>query len=513
MEARPSRAVHDQQIEGAPTHVASHLTVDQVGGTHDRTVARILNITRFLRGAAEERRKRPDKRRPPPDRRVSSAPPGVRTVGADPPPSLSPSPSPSPRAKPPDWFQRRAEGRPTDTFGVREPQRHLSPHRLAPRMTEEERGGGGLCEACYHSRQPPRSTRAPPREPRISWVEIGNERWEKAKRAPHGYIPRQPPPPPPPSVTYRYIGYGPPEPPRYSPKVELPGWVPPWERPPPDRRTHVTVPEARAHLCVGKHASAHELDLALERRVAKISRSELLQPSDKAERCRKLRDAHGVLVAHLAHLADLDDPADRATSPPLLHEASPPPHFAVPLAPPPPPPPPPPAPPSLTYRYIVVPYERKQRRRPPLSYRLPQPPPQPPQPVAADRKKKLKAKDPHYIPPWERQRAVPRVQKEPPKAKPVPRPPPEMARLVEVASLQPQPLSTGLQPLTANLQPYHQPATARSQPATPCSPGAAVVRRDGGGHPPATQGAGLDARRARACGAAGGTVRGNAAQR
>ena len=72
-------------------HVASHLPVDQVGGTHDRTVARILNITRFLRGAAEERRKRPDKRRPPPDRRVSSAPPGVRTVGADPPPSLSPS--------------------------------------------------------------------------------------------------------------------------------------------------------------------------------------------------------------------------------------------------------------------------------------------------------------------------------------------------------------------------------------------------------------------------------------
>ena len=257
MEARPSRSVHDQQVEGAPTHVASHLTVDQVGGTHDRTVARILNITRFLRGAAEERRKRPDKRRPPPDRRVSSAPPGVRTVGADPPPSLSPSPSPSPRAKPPDWFQRRAEGRPTDTFGVREPQRHLSPHRLAPRMAEEERG--------------------------ISWVEIGNERWEKAKRAPHGYVPRQPPPPPPPSVTYRYIGYGPPEPPRSSPKVELPGWVPPWERPPPDRRTHVTVPEARAHLCVGKHASAHELDLALERRVAKISRAELLQPSDKAD--------------------------------------------------------------------------------------------------------------------------------------------------------------------------------------------------------------------------------------
>ena len=294
-----------------------------------------------------------------------------------------------------------------------------------------ERGGGGLlCEACYRSSQRTRSlTRAPPREPRTSWVEIGNERWEKAKRAPHGYTPRQPPPPPPPSVTYRYIGYGPPEPPRYSPKVQVPGWVPPWERPSPDRRTHVTLPEARAHLCVGKHASAHELDVALERRIATISRSELLQPSDKAERCRKLSDAHGFLVAHLAHLADL---ADLATSPPPLHETPPPPHVAVPIARP--PPPPPPAPPSLTYRYIVVPYERKQRRRPPLSYRLPPPqPPQPPQPAEADRKKKPKAKDPHYIPPWER--AVPRKQKEPPKAKPVPRPPPEMARLVEVASL------------------------------------------------------------------------------
>ena len=317
----------------------------------------------------------------------------------------------------------------------------------------ERSGGGLLCEACYHSSQRTRSiTRAPPGEPRTSWVELGNERWEKAKRTPHGYVPRQPPPPPPPSVAYRYIGLGPPEPPRYSPKVEVPGWVPPWERPSPDRRTHVTLPEARAHLCVGKHASAHELDVGLERRIATISRSELLQPSDKAERCRKLRDAHGLLVTHLAHLEDLAALADLAASPPLPHEPPPPPHVAVPLGsgpsrwqravavplarplpPPAPPAPPPPPSPSVTYRYIVVPYERKQRRQQPLSYRIPPPPPPPPQPAAADRRKKPTAKDPHYIPPWER--AVPRKQKEPPKAKPVPRPPPEMARLVEVASL------------------------------------------------------------------------------
>ena len=475
--------------------------------------------------------------------RASSAPPGVGTVGADPPPTPSPSPlplspsplspSPSLRATAPDWFQRRAEGRPTDTFEVREPQSHPPPRRLAPRAPAAERGcgkcgatdtpglplNGGelLCEACYRSSQRTRSiTRAPPREPRTSWIEIGNKRWEQAKRAPQGYIPRQPPPPPQPSVKYRYIGFGPPEPPRYSPKVEVPGWVPPWERPSPDRRTHLTLPEARAHLCVGKRASAHELDGALERRIATISRSELLHPSDKAERCRRLRDAHGLLVAHLAHLAHL---ADLATSPPLLHETPPPPHVAVLLArspPPPPPPPPPPAPPSLTYRYIVVPYERKQRRRPPLSYRLPPPPPQLPQPAAADREKKPKAKDPHsYIPLWER--ALPRKQKETPKAKPVPGPPPEMARLVEVASLQPCAAATPYrQPATAYRQPatpYHQPATARSQPVAPCFPGAAMVRRDGGGHPPATQGAGLDARRARACGAAGGAVRGAAVQR
>eukprot|EP00964_Phaeocystis_antarctica_P147730 scaffold114409_cov63-Phaeocystis_antarctica.AAC.2 len=353
----PSGAAQKQQIVGAPTHLALHLAVNQAGGSHDRAVARILNITRFLTGSAEECRKRPDKHRPP-DRRASSAPPGVSTVGVDPPPSPSPSPSPSPRAKQPDWFQRRAEGRPTDTFEVREPQCHLSPHRSAPRMTAAERGcvkcgatdigalpwetpglersgGGLLCEACYYSSQRTRSiTRAPPGEPRTSWVELGNERWEKAKRTPHGYVPRQPPPPPPPSVAYRYIGLGPPEPPRYSPKVEVPGWVPPWERPSPDRRTHVTLPEARAHLCVGKHASAHELDVGLERRIATISRSELLQPSDKAERCRKLRDAHGLLVAHLAHLEDLEDLADLAdlaASSPPPHEPPPPPHVAVPL--------------------------------------------------------------------------------------------------------------------------------------------------------------------------------------
>ena len=248
----------------------------------------------------------------------------------------------------------------------------------------ERSGGGLLCEACYHSSQRTRSiTRAPPGEPRTSWVELGNERWEKAKRTPHGYVPRQPPPPPPPSVAYRYIGLGPPEPPRYSPKVEVPGWVPPWERPSPDRRTHVTLPEARAHLCVGKHASAHELDVGLERRIATISRSELLQPSDKAERCRKLRDAHGLLVAHLAHLEDLEDLADLAdlaASPPPPHEPPPPPHVAVPLGsgpsrwqravavplarplPPPPPPPPPPPLPSPSPPQLLPPPPPPPRR-------------------------------------------------------------------------------------------------------------------------------------------------------
>ena len=120
-------------------------------------------------------------------------------------------------------------------------------------------------------------------------VEISNERWAKAKRAPRGYAPRRPPSPPPPPP--------PPPPPR---KMEVPGYVPPWERPPTDRRARGTLPErlaaARALLCLDKHAHnlaysldhsletvhlEHELHAALDTRTAAVTRSELLQPSVK----------------------------------------------------------------------------------------------------------------------------------------------------------------------------------------------------------------------------------------